>query len=166
MQYDHIRVPDGEPITAGLDHTLAVPDRPVIPYIEGDGIGADVTPVMRDVVDAAVTRAYGEADIFAMTSVRHRRSVEGLGLACLEASALGIPVIAHRIGGVEDAVKDGESGMLVEPDDRDALARAIAALLEDDELRRSLGAGGRRWARRFSWETTAARLFDNLAPID
>jgi isocitrate dehydrogenase len=60
MQYDHIRVPDGEAITAGLDHTLAVPDRPVIPYIEGDGIGADVTPVMRDVVDAAVTRAYGE----------------------------------------------------------------------------------------------------------
>jgi isocitrate dehydrogenase len=62
MHYDHIRVPDrGEPITARLDHTLTVPDRPVIPYIEGDGIGIDVSPVMRDVVDAAVTRAYGEA---------------------------------------------------------------------------------------------------------
>jgi isocitrate dehydrogenase len=61
MQYDHIRVPDGEAITARLDHTLTVPDRPVIPYIEGDGIGIDVTPVMLDVVNAAVQRAYGEA---------------------------------------------------------------------------------------------------------
>ena len=60
MQYDHIRVPDGEAITARLDHTLTVPDRPVIPYIEGDGIGIDVTPVMLDVVNAAVQRAYGE----------------------------------------------------------------------------------------------------------
>jgi isocitrate dehydrogenase len=62
MQYDHIRVPEGgEPIAVRRDHTLAVPDRPVIPYIEGDGIGIDVTPVMLDVVDAAVARAYGEA---------------------------------------------------------------------------------------------------------
>ena len=61
MQYDHIRVPDrGEAIRARVDHTLTVPDRPVIPYIQGDGIGIDVTPVMLDVVNAAVARAYGE----------------------------------------------------------------------------------------------------------
>jgi isocitrate dehydrogenase len=62
MHYDYIEVPaDGEAITANPDHTLNVPDRPVIPYIEGDGIGIDVTPVMLDVVNAAVSKAYGNA---------------------------------------------------------------------------------------------------------
>ena len=61
MQYDHIRVPEnGEAITANTDHTLVVPDFPVLPFIEGDGIGIDVTPVMLDVVNAAVAKAYGD----------------------------------------------------------------------------------------------------------
>ena len=61
MQYDHITVPDdGAAITVNPDSSLAVPDRPIIPYVEGDGIGIDVTPVMLDVVNAAVQKAYGE----------------------------------------------------------------------------------------------------------
>ncbi len=60
MQYDHIRIPEnGEAITANTDHTLVVPDFPIVPFIEGDGIGIDVTPVMLDVVNAAVEKAYG-----------------------------------------------------------------------------------------------------------
>ncbi len=61
MQYDHIEVPaGGEAITVNPDHSLNVPDRPVIPCVVGDGIGIDVTPVMKDVVDAAVEQAYGD----------------------------------------------------------------------------------------------------------
>ena len=61
MHYDHIDVPaDGVPITANPDHSLNVPDFPIIPYIVGDGIGIDVTPVMLDVVNAAVMKAYGD----------------------------------------------------------------------------------------------------------
>jgi isocitrate dehydrogenase len=57
--YQHIQVPArGEKITVNADMSLDVPDRPVIPYIEGDGIGVDITPVMLRVVDAAVDRAY------------------------------------------------------------------------------------------------------------
>ena len=59
MQYQHIKVPaDGQPIAINRDTSIAVPDRPIIPYIEGDGIGIDVTPVMLKVVDAAVSKAY------------------------------------------------------------------------------------------------------------
>ena len=59
MSYQHIKVPDqGEKITVNEDLSLNVPDNPVIPFIEGDGIGADITPVMIDVVNAAVERAY------------------------------------------------------------------------------------------------------------
>ncbi len=60
MHYDHITVPkDGSAITVNPDHSLNVPDFPIIPFIEGGGIGIDVTPVMLDVVNAAVKKAYG-----------------------------------------------------------------------------------------------------------
>ena len=60
MSYQHIKVPtNGQKITVNSDHSLKVPDQPIIPYIEGDGTGVDITPVMRRVVDAAVTKAYG-----------------------------------------------------------------------------------------------------------
>ena len=56
--YLHIKVPsDGQKITVNADMTLNVPDQPVIPYIEGDGTGLDITPVMLKVVDAAVAKA-------------------------------------------------------------------------------------------------------------
>ena len=60
MSYKHIRVPsEGQAITVNEDHSLNVPNNPIIPYIEGDGIGVDISPVMIDVVDAAVEKAYG-----------------------------------------------------------------------------------------------------------
>ncbi|MBO9537655.1 NADP-dependent isocitrate dehydrogenase [Herbaspirillum sp.] len=60
MSYQHIQVPaEGRKITANADFTLNVPNNPIIPYIEGDGIGVDVTPVMLKVVNAAVEKAYG-----------------------------------------------------------------------------------------------------------
>jgi len=59
MSFQHIRLPEqGERITANADHSLNVPDQPIIPFIEGDGIGSDITPVMQAVVDAAVLKAY------------------------------------------------------------------------------------------------------------
>ena len=60
MPYQHIKVPaGGEKIRVNKDFSLAVPDNPIIPYIEGDGTGVDITPVMLKVVDAAVKKAYG-----------------------------------------------------------------------------------------------------------
>nr|HPQ96342.1 NADP-dependent isocitrate dehydrogenase [Thiolinea sp.] len=58
--YQHIKVPaKGEKITCNADFSLDVPDQPIIPYIEGDGIGIDITPVMHKVIDTAVNKAYG-----------------------------------------------------------------------------------------------------------
>ena len=62
MSYQHIQVPaEGRKITANADDTLNVPNNPIIPFIMGDGVGVDVTPVMLKVVDAAVEKAYGGA---------------------------------------------------------------------------------------------------------
>ncbi len=58
--FEHVQLPaDGEKITVNADFSLSVPDRPIVPYIEGDGTGYDITPVMIKVVDAAVEKAYG-----------------------------------------------------------------------------------------------------------
>ena len=60
MAYQHIQIPaDADPITVDSNGVLSVPDRPIIPFLEGDGIGIDITPVMQNVVDAAVEKAYG-----------------------------------------------------------------------------------------------------------
>ena len=58
--YQHIKIPaHGSKITVNKDNSLNVPDQPIIPFIEGDGTGVDITPPMRRVVDAAVAKAYG-----------------------------------------------------------------------------------------------------------
>lgn len=60
MSYQHIQIPSsGEKITVNPDYSLNVPNQPIIPFIEGDGIGIDITPAMRLVVDAAISNAYG-----------------------------------------------------------------------------------------------------------
>ncbi|MFP4639817.1 MAG: NADP-dependent isocitrate dehydrogenase [Guyparkeria sp.] len=59
MSFEKITIPEGDKITVDAEGKLTVPDRPIIPFIEGDGIGVDVTPVMKKVIDAAVEKAYG-----------------------------------------------------------------------------------------------------------
>ena len=81
MGYEHIKVPNtGEKITIAADGSLSVPDRPIIPFIEGDGIGADITPVMLDVVNAAVQKAYsGRRDIVWMEIYSGEKSLDLYG---------------------------------------------------------------------------------------
>jgi len=90
---------------------------------------------------------------------------EGFGIAYLEASARGIPVIAARSGGAVDAVVDGETGLLVEPNDVKGLAAAAIALLIDPERARTLGAGGVARARHLSWSETVEQVEDVVREV-
>jgi phosphatidyl-myo-inositol dimannoside synthase len=114
-----------------------------------------------NVPDDELDRIYAQADIFAMTSIDHRHSVEGFGLVYLEASAHGLPVVAHAVGGVPEAVVDGVTGLLVPPADRTALTAAFARLIAEPELRHQLGAAGREWAHQNSWVRSADLLFNS-----
>lgn len=87
--------------------------------------------------------------------------VEGLPLVLVEAMALGKPVVASAVGGVPELIEDGRSGLLVRPGDADALAAAIARVLDDPALAARLGAAGRERAEDFSEERTA-ELFGSL----
>lgn len=87
------------------------------------------------------------ADLLAAADlVVHTASREGLPLVLLEALALGKPTVAVDAIGVSDVIVDGETGRLVRSREPEAVAAAVRELLGDDELRRRLGEGGRRWA--------------------
>ncbi|HND62362.1 MAG TPA: glycosyltransferase family 4 protein [Opitutaceae bacterium] len=109
--------------------------------------------------DEELTEIYERSDIFAMTSIQHGHSVEGFGLVYLEAAAHGLPVVAHAVGGVGEAVKDGVTGILVPPHRPAQLAAAFERLIHDEDLRHRMGQAGREWAGRNCWRESAAALF-------
>lgn len=112
-----------------------------------------------DIPDEQLGAIYAQADIFAMTSMPHKLSVEGFGLVYLEAGAHQLPIIAHAIGGVPEAVVDGRTGLLVRPDDRAGLTAAFAHLINHPDLRQRLGAAGRLHALSHTWDDAARTLF-------
>jgi phosphatidylinositol alpha-1,6-mannosyltransferase len=118
------------------------------------------------VPDAALPDHYRDAHVFVMPAREEEqgRSVEGFGIVYLEASASGLPVVAGRSGGAVEAVRAGETGLLVEPDDPQALAEALWRLLQDEPLRAQLGRAGRRWVEsEMNWERVARALEQALS---
>ncbi|WP_221032974.1 glycosyltransferase family 4 protein [Actomonas aquatica] len=112
-----------------------------------------------DVPDNELSRIYDRADVFGMTSIDFGNSVEGFGLVYLEAAAHGLPVVAHAVGGVAEAVADGETGLLVPPHHPAQLTAAFEKLISDRALRERLGQAGWNWARRNNWSHSARVLF-------
>lgn len=115
-----------------------------------------------NIPDEELSDLYDRADIFAMTSLNLEHSVEGFGLVYLEAAAHGLPVVAHDVGGVSEAVREGVTGLLVPPHRPAQLAAAFEKLIHDEPLRRKLGAAGRDWATRNCWKESAAALFSSF----
>jgi glycosyltransferase involved in cell wall biosynthesis len=113
-----------------------------------------------NIPDEELAEVYERSDIFALTSINHGDSVEGFGLVYLEAAAHGLPIVAHRVGGVSEAVRDGVTGLLVTPERPAELAAAFEKLIHDAPLRSRLGNAGRVWAARNCWKENASTLFE------
>ena len=112
-----------------------------------------------DLPDQELKNIYQSSDIFVLPSMPRAQSVEGFGFVYLEASSHGLAVLAHRIGGVEDAIKDGETGILTNPEKPEELENALKTLLVDETLRKQLGDAGKEWANIHSWELVAKNLY-------
>jgi glycosyltransferase involved in cell wall biosynthesis len=122
------------------------------------------------VADKELPLLYRSARVLVLPSVqttvygREMRVSELLGLAVLEAMASGTPVVASRIGGVSEIVRNGETGYLVPPGDAEALHDRLACLLGDVSLARRLGTNARQDVLdRFTWQRVAARCLDAYA---
>jgi glycosyltransferase involved in cell wall biosynthesis len=103
-------------------------------------------------------------DIFALPS-----TWEGFGVSAIEASATGLPVVASNVHGIPDAVLDGKTGLLVPPKDAQALASALARLIEDPAERADLGRTGREFvSANYDWQANTAqmlRLYERLTIV-
>jgi len=111
---------------------------------------------------------YGAAQVCVMPSHAVRGKLpEGFGLVFLEAAAAGTPSIGSRFGGIPDAIEDGETGLLVEPQSPEELAAAITRLLTDHALRERMGeAARRRVEAQFTWRRVAERFLEHLRRLD
>jgi glycosyltransferase involved in cell wall biosynthesis len=116
-----------------------------------------------DLSDEELRKTYQQADIFALSSVPKSNSVEGFGFVYLEASAHGLPILAHRTGGVEDAVLDGKTGLFADPKNFNDLVEKLDQLLGEPGLRETLSKNGLEWASQHDWEKVANRLYNSTA---
>jgi len=122
------------------------------------GLG-DAVRLLGFVPDDELPALYNAADVFVLVSRRYDLLVEGFGIAIVEASASGLPVIASRSGGIPEAVREGETGLLVDQDDAAAVAQTAIRLLGDERLRHRMGAAGREAVERYyNWDRVAADL--------
>jgi glycosyltransferase involved in cell wall biosynthesis len=154
----------------GVRHVIDAAPRVLrsVPELTVDlvGSGDDVPSLKRYVRSKGLERVVHFHDALGAPELaeRYRRagvvvlastaSAESFGMALLEAGACGRPVVASRVGGVPNAVVDGETGLLVPPGDVDALADALTAVLVDDDLARFLGRRAEERARaEFAWES-------------
>jgi glycosyltransferase involved in cell wall biosynthesis len=112
----------------------------------------EIVSTVSGVSDEELARLYGEAEVAVVPSL-----YEGFSLPAIEAMSCGVPVVATTGGALPEVVgQDDETGLLVTPDDPEALVVAIRRLLDDSELRARLGRAGRaRVLDRFSWLVTA-----------
>jgi phosphatidylinositol alpha-1,6-mannosyltransferase len=108
---------------------------------------------------------YAAGNVFAMPCRTRNRGldVEGLGMVYLEASAVGLPIVAGDSGGAPDAVLEGKTGYVVGGRDLEALTDRLVTLLTDRDLAATMGAAGREWVESsWTWDTRAATLRDLL----
>jgi len=109
-------------------------------------------------------KIYHASDVFVMPSrITPDGIAEGFGIVYLEANACSKPVIAGRMGGATDAVIDGETGLLVNPESADEIADAIIKLLANEQLARRLGQQGRqRVVEQFTWQRVSGKVMQLL----
>jgi phosphatidylinositol alpha-1,6-mannosyltransferase len=120
---------------------------------------ADRVRFLSGVPDADLPALYNVADVYLGASRRTEGSVEGFGISLSEASACGVPVIGGRSGGIPDAVREGETGLLVDSEKPEDVAAAIRKVLTTPGLAEALGRAGRAAVESyFNWERVTADL--------
>ncbi len=118
------------------------------------------------VKDEDLLKLYHACDIFILPAIPIIGDIEGFGIVLVEAAAAGKPVISTKIGGITDAVEDGVTGILQDPEDWDGIARLIISLINNDQLRKKLGMNGRDRAKtKFDWHSITNQYIFEISNI-
>ena len=125
---------------------------------QGTKTGCKVS-FLGDLPDNELKEIYQSSHIFILPSMPRANSIEGFGFVYLEASSHGLPILAHRIGGVEDAVQDGITGTLTNSQNPSELRDALQHLLENKSLRIKMGKEGRTWSQKHNWKSLAEEIY-------
>ena len=112
---------------------------------------------LENIKDEQLIDLYYASDVFVLVSVNINDNFEGFGLVYLEAGACGKPVIGTYGCGAEDAVIDGETGILVPQNDIKKTAEAILRLLDNPELTQRMGENGKKRAKEMDWDNVAKK---------
>ena len=116
----------------------------------------DRVALLSRVSDQTLLDLYATTTLFVMPNVPVQGDLEGFGVVAIEAASRGIPVLASRLEGIQDAIVDGENGILLPPGDASAWVAAICGLLSDEEARMRLGARAREFTQaHYNWEQFA-----------
>jgi len=119
----------------------------------------DRVKFLTGVPDGDLPALYNCAEVYLGLTRTTELDVEGFGISLVEASACGVPVVAARTGGIPDAVREGETGLLVDPSQAKPAATAVARLLDDRALARNLGSGGRRAVESYyNWDRVTSEM--------
>ena len=119
---------------------------------------------IHDLKDSKLPIYYELADIFIMPArIENQTDVEGFGIVYLEANLFKKPVVAGKSGGIEDSVIDGQTGILVDPQDINEISQAVLKLLNNPELMNKLGVQGKkRVLSQFQWPTQIKKIINYL----
>ncbi len=150
-------MPDTELVIAGSTVRASYPDE-LRALARELGIEKRVS-IRPDVPDAEVVALFQSAHVFALMSINHEGTFEGYGLVFAQAAACGVPGVGSLGCGVEDAIADGETGLLVKQGDVEGYAEALLRILGDAELRERMADRAHELAQRRDWRHATRRLF-------
>ena len=133
--------------------------------IEKSGL-AERVKMLGYVKDADRDLLFNACDLFVQPNIKIEGDMEGFGISVIEAASCKIPVIASRLEGLQDAIKDGRNGFLIEPGNAGAWAAKISELLSDDAFRKDFGEKARQYVvENFSWEKISRQYLEEIQKV-
>lgn len=118
------------------------------------------------VTDEVRNILFNTCDLFVQPNIKVAGDAEGFGISVIEAASCKLPVIASRLEGLKDAIKDGQNGFLIEPYDIDGYINKINVLLSDSEYRKNFGEKARQFViGNYSWDKIAKRYLEEIDEV-
>lgn len=142
------------------------PDRENVKNVIARNNLAVKVKVLGYVTDEVRNILMNTCDVFVQPNIKIPGDMEGFGISVIEAASCKLPVIASKLEGLQDAIKDGQNGFLIEPYDADGYVKKINELLSDGNFRKEFGEKARKFViENYSWDKIAGRYLEEIKDV-